>query len=78
MSRGSSVVERMPEEHGVGSSILPRGTKQKSPRLAGGFLFCGDYFLLYHPKILRKFLNKVDGSTEGVGGGDVGSSISFS
>jgi len=41
-------------------------------------LFCGDYFLLYHPKILRKFLNKVDGSTEGVGGGDVGSSISFS
>ena len=24
--RGSSVVERMPEEHGVGSSILPLGT----------------------------------------------------
>ena len=26
MSRGSSVVERMPEEHGVGCSIHPRGT----------------------------------------------------
>lgn len=26
-SRGSSVVERVPEEHGVGCSIHPRGTK---------------------------------------------------
>ena len=32
----------------------------------------------YNPKTLRKFLNKVDGLVEGVGGGGVGSSIGFS
>ncbi len=37
MSRGSSVVERMPEEHGVGSSILPRGTNY-NPKTLRKFL----------------------------------------
>jgi len=32
----------------------------------------------YNPKILRKFLNNVDGLTEGVGGGGVGSSVGVS
>ncbi len=53
LRRGSSVVERIPEEDGVGGSIPPRGIINKKPRSCGVFCLFIFHAQFFHPIFIK-------------------------